>query len=130
MGEYICNSSHRPKLRTVCYTKAARGVDHDAGRGRDLHDAGRRRCRIAGVIAVVEQASGTTFEVRPTHRRCGSHPQGGADMADRENSPAYAALSRSARRVFAAIQQAAIGDGSSASVSYVDFRLDRRRTGQ
>jgi hypothetical protein len=51
-------------------------------------------------------------------------------MADRENSPAYAALSRSARRVFAAIQQAAIGDGSSASVSYVDFRLDRRRTGQ
>jgi hypothetical protein len=40
-------------------------------------------------------------------------------MADRENSPAYAALPRSARRVFAAIQQAAIGDGSSASVSYV-----------
>jgi hypothetical protein len=66
MGEYICNSSHGPKLRTVCYTKAVRGVDHDAGRGRDLHDAGRRRCRIAGVIAVVEQASGTTFEVRPT----------------------------------------------------------------
>ena len=44
-------------------------------------------------------------------------------MADRENSPAYAAPPRSARRVFAAIERA-IGDGSSASVSYVDFRLD------
>jgi hypothetical protein len=44
-------------------------------------------------------------------------------MADREGSPAFAALSRSARRVFAAIE-AAIGDGNSASVSYVDFRLD------
>jgi hypothetical protein len=31
---------------------------------------------------------------------------------------------KSARRVFAAIE-AAIGDGSSASVSYVSFRLDR-----
>jgi hypothetical protein len=44
-------------------------------------------------------------------------------MKDRENSPAYAALPQSARRVFAAIERA-IGDGSSASVSYVDFRLD------
>jgi hypothetical protein len=44
-------------------------------------------------------------------------------MADRENSPAYQMLPRSARRVFAAIERA-IGDGSSASVSYVDFRLD------
>jgi len=44
-------------------------------------------------------------------------------MADRENSPAYAALPRSARRVLAAIETA-IGDGNSASVSYVDFRLD------
>jgi hypothetical protein len=44
-------------------------------------------------------------------------------MADRENSPAYAALPRSARRVFAAIERA-IGDGSSASVSYTSFRLD------
>jgi hypothetical protein len=44
-------------------------------------------------------------------------------MTDRENSPAYAMLPRSARRVFAAIERA-IGDGSSASVSYVDFRLD------
>jgi hypothetical protein len=44
-------------------------------------------------------------------------------MSDREDSPAYAALPRSARRVFAAIERA-IGDGSSASVSYVDFRLD------
>jgi hypothetical protein len=44
-------------------------------------------------------------------------------MTDRENSPAYAALPRSARRVFAAIGRA-IGDGSSARVSYVDFRLD------
>ena len=44
-------------------------------------------------------------------------------MSDRENSPAYAALPRSARRVFAAIERA-IGDGSSASVSYTDFRLD------
>ena len=45
-------------------------------------------------------------------------------MPDRENSPAYAALRRSARRVFAAIERT-IGDGSSASVSYVDFRLDQ-----
>ena len=44
-------------------------------------------------------------------------------MTDRENSPAYAMLPRSARRVFAAIERA-IGDGSSASVSYADFRLD------
>ena len=44
-------------------------------------------------------------------------------MPNRENSPAYAALHRSARRVFAAIERA-IGDGSSASVSYTDFRLD------
>ena len=44
-------------------------------------------------------------------------------MSDREDSPAYAALPRSARRVFAAIEWT-IGDGSSASVSYVDFRLD------
>ena len=41
-------------------------------------------------------------------------------MSDREDSPAYAALPRSARRVFAAIERA-IGDGSSASVSYTDF---------
>lgn len=45
-------------------------------------------------------------------------------MTDRENSAAYAALPRSARRVFSAIETA-IGDGSSASVSYVDFRLRR-----
>ena len=42
-------------------------------------------------------------------------------MTDRENSPAFAMLPLSARRVFAAIERA-IGDGSSASVSYVDFR--------
>jgi hypothetical protein len=44
-------------------------------------------------------------------------------MSDRENSLANQMLPRSARRVFAAIERA-IGDGSSASVSYVDFRLD------
>jgi hypothetical protein len=44
-------------------------------------------------------------------------------MTDRENSAAYAALPRSARRVFAA-RERAIGDGSSASVAYVDLRLD------
>lgn len=44
-------------------------------------------------------------------------------MEDRENLPAYAALPRSARRVFAAIERA-IGDGASASVSYNDFRYD------
>ena len=44
-------------------------------------------------------------------------------MTNRASSPAYAMLPRSARRVFAAIERA-IGDGSSASVSYVDFRLD------
>ena len=43
-------------------------------------------------------------------------------LSDRASSPAYQMLPRSARRVFAAIEQA-IGDGS-ASVSYVDFRLD------
>jgi hypothetical protein len=42
-------------------------------------------------------------------------------MEDRENLPAYAALPRSARRVFAAIERA-IGDGASAS--YNDFRYD------
>ena len=50
-------------------------------------------------------------------------------MTDRENSPAYAALPRSARRVFAAIERA-IGDGSSASVSYVSFRLDHHIEGK
>jgi hypothetical protein len=44
-------------------------------------------------------------------------------MTDRENSPAYQLLPQSARRVFAAIE-AAIGNRSSASVSYEDFRLD------
>ena len=44
-------------------------------------------------------------------------------MADRENSPAYAALPRNARRVFDAISRA-IGDSSSASVSFTSFRLD------
>ena len=44
-------------------------------------------------------------------------------MADRENSPAFAMLPRCARRVFVAIEQA-IGDGSSVSVSYTDFKLD------
>ena len=44
-------------------------------------------------------------------------------MADRASSPAYQMLPRSARKVFAAIERA-IGDGTSASVSYIDFRLD------
>ena len=44
-------------------------------------------------------------------------------MTDRKSSPARQMLPRSARRVFAAIETA-IGDGSSASVSYTDFRLD------
>jgi hypothetical protein len=44
-------------------------------------------------------------------------------MTDRVTSPAYQMLPRSARRVFAAIARA-IGDGSSASVSYVAFSLD------
>ena len=44
-------------------------------------------------------------------------------MADRENSAAYQTLPPSARRVFAAIETA-IGNGSSASVSYTSFRLD------
>jgi hypothetical protein len=44
-------------------------------------------------------------------------------MTYRSESPAFAALPRSARRVLAAIETA-IGDGTSASVSYADFRLD------
>ncbi|UFX47068.1 hypothetical protein HAP47_0010525 [Bradyrhizobium sp. 41S5] len=44
-------------------------------------------------------------------------------MPDRENSPAFRMLPRSARRVFGAIERA-IGNGSSASVSYTDFRAD------
>jgi hypothetical protein len=44
-------------------------------------------------------------------------------MTDRKNSPAFAVLPRSARRVFAAIERA-IGGRSSASVSYVGFMLD------
>jgi len=50
-------------------------------------------------------------------------------MADRENSPAYAAQTQGAKRVFSAIERA-IGDGSSASVSYVDFKLDHGITEQ
>ena len=50
-------------------------------------------------------------------------------MSDRENSPAYAALPRNARRVFAAIERA-IGDGSSASVSYTSFWLDHNIEGK
>ncbi|MCA6110870.1 hypothetical protein [Bradyrhizobium cenepequi] len=48
-------------------------------------------------------------------------------MADRENSPAYAALPPSARQVLAVIEQA-IGGGDSASVSYLAFSLDHRIT--
>jgi hypothetical protein len=48
-------------------------------------------------------------------------------MTDRENSPAFQMLPRSARRVFAAIERA-IGDRSSASVSYTAFGLDHRIT--
>ena len=44
-------------------------------------------------------------------------------MTDREHSAAFQTLPRCARRVFAAIERA-IGDGSSASVSYTDFKLD------
>jgi hypothetical protein len=43
-------------------------------------------------------------------------------MTDRASSAAYRMLPRAARRVFAAIETA-IGDGSSASVSYTDFAL-------
>jgi hypothetical protein len=50
-------------------------------------------------------------------------------MTDRENSPAYQLLPRAARRVFAAIERA-IGDGSSATVSYNDFRLDHHTPGR
>ena len=44
-------------------------------------------------------------------------------MTDRTGSPAYQMPPRSARRVFGAIERA-IGNGSSASVSYSDFRFD------
>jgi hypothetical protein len=44
-------------------------------------------------------------------------------MADRSESPAYAALPPSARRVFAAIERA-IGDRGSASASYTSFAMD------
>ena len=44
-------------------------------------------------------------------------------MTDRDHSPAYQMLPRSARRVFAAIERA-IGDGSSAAISFISFRLD------
>jgi hypothetical protein len=47
----------------------------------------------------------------------------GDSMADRDDSSAFQMLPKSARRVFAAIERT-IGDGSSASVSYVDFMLD------
>jgi hypothetical protein len=50
-------------------------------------------------------------------------------MADRENSPAFQMLPRSARRVFAAIERT-IGDRSSASVSYVAFGLDHHDNGR
>ena len=44
-------------------------------------------------------------------------------MAEREHSPAFAVLPRRARLVFATIQRA-IGDGSSACVTYLSFKLD------
>jgi hypothetical protein len=46
-------------------------------------------------------------------------------MADRSESPAYAALTPSARKMLAVIE-AQIGGGSSASVSYSDFALEHR----
>jgi hypothetical protein len=49
--------------------------------------------------------------------------RGKATMTDRTGSPAFAMLPRSARRVFGAIERA-IGNGSSASVSYEGFRFD------
>jgi hypothetical protein len=69
------------------------------------------------LLAVTLTPSGDADQVAVPNDR------GRTTMADRENSPAYAALPRSARRVFAAIERA-IGDGSTASVSYIDFRLD------
>jgi hypothetical protein len=53
----------------------------------------------------------------------------GDGVADRDDSPAFQMLPRSARRVFAAIERT-IGDGSSASVSYVDFMLDHHMAPQ
>jgi len=44
-------------------------------------------------------------------------------MTDREHSTAYAMLPRRPRRVLAAIQRA-IGDRTSATVSYTEFRFD------
>ncbi|MDI4239321.1 hypothetical protein OZ411_41770 [Bradyrhizobium sp. Arg237L] len=44
-------------------------------------------------------------------------------MADRDDSPAYQMLPRSARRVFAAIERT-IGNGTSATVSYLEFSVD------
>ena len=44
-------------------------------------------------------------------------------MSDRENSPAYATLPKSARRVLAAIEDA-IGCGSSVALSHTALRLD------
>src|SRR6478672_10195586 len=44
-------------------------------------------------------------------------------MTDRENSPAFQMLPRTARRVFGAIERA-IGGRTSAIVSYSDFRFD------
>jgi len=49
--------------------------------------------------------------------------QAEADVTDRDHSPAYQMLPRSARRVFAAIERA-IGNGSSAAISFASFRLD------
>jgi hypothetical protein len=49
--------------------------------------------------------------------------QEGSGMTDREHSTAYAMLPRRPRRVLAAIQRA-IGDRTSATVSYTEFRFD------
>ena len=46
-------------------------------------------------------------------------------MADRENSPAFQMLPLRARRVLAAIETA-IGDRSSASISFTSFQFDHR----
>ena len=46
---------------------------------------------------------------------------------DRTSSPAFAVLPQRARKVFAAIERA-IGNRSSASVSYTSFSMDHRIT--
>jgi hypothetical protein len=119
------------------YAKAVRDLDHVADRDYDLYHRGRRRCRTAGVT--VDRKRRGCRAKGFCHRnlsdkglRHGALSDGGCSaaedreealMADRSESPAYRMLNPATMRVLNAIE-AAIGNGSAASVSYTTLMLE------